>query len=463
MHNALAQHTVFVSSSSDLHDLRNICLQVTWAAGHSAKGVLSPLASLDVRREIQSSSLLVRICSKIDEDTERECFWAADFQRPYLVHVVAEDPDLGAIKRLVDSAPSGSQVRVAGAEGLTFAKDHLIALHQLVRVLDLAAPNRALFDSPEARRNPFLRRIDSRLIQWATLNDRFNANPILKHVSADFFLDQYLDLLLQARLARIFVESGSSTAIFSELLTGRVRDPRWLDGTRIETNNFVSYLDFILSEIPQVTLYPPGTPDNKYGGTFGALTELRATTEAAHPIAGRAFELVEEIRQHFAEQYGELGLIIGATSGIDLSVGQPFAGPHSGSYWNMLFKRALHESNTPMVMLLDEDKLPRAANRNECYPVCNDDLPWEYVCRNTPLAFACAFRSEERAGRMVEELNRLGMVHVQRGKRGVVPFPIICSNEPFWLQRAKWIELARGADKGLTRTAAPDCRIRSVY
>ena len=78
------------------------------------------------------------------------------------------------------------------------------------------------------------------------------------------------------------------------------------------------------------------------------------------------------LRDHFAEQYTDIGILLGAASGIDLMRGSDRAGPHVGSYHNMLFKRALLESGAPLAVFGDEDKLPRPALSGQYFLVCDD-------------------------------------------------------------------------------------------
>jgi hypothetical protein len=444
MDNVVKPLTVFVSSGQVSPELRDVCLQVSWDAGHSARGLISTVSSLDVRREIQHADILVRICAGPDEATKSQCFWAADSRKPFIVLAVGAKGDLSEFHGLEDCAAEGSQIRAVSEDKFAFAKEYLVALHRAVRVLD-ADGSRKLDSSVDPRgdavRSPFLRRLDSRISRFATLHSRFSDNAYLKRKAAEFFLDQYLDLIIEARLPRWFFESGSSIATLTECLTARL-PKAGLENTRFETNNFLSYLEFILNQQPQVSLYPPGTPDDKYGGTFGDLRSLRSTPVGSHPIRGEAYELVKVIKQHFAEQYGELGLIFGATSGIDFEPRHCHPGPHVGSYENMLFKRALLESNTPLVLFLDEDKLPRPALSDVCYSVCDEDFPWEYACRNTPLALACAFRTESNADKVIRRLEKIGLGDVVRGRQGEAPFPVIAANTLFASQREVWTAMA---------------------
>jgi hypothetical protein len=105
----------------------------------------------------------------------------------------------------------------------------------------------------------------------------------------------------------------------------------------------------------------------------------------------------------------------------------------------MLMKRAMLESGCPLVLFLDQDKLSRPFIHKRCFSVCDEDLPWDYVCRNKPLALACAFWKEEDAWPLIEEVQSLGFTHVEHERRSERPWCSIMSNERFQEFRRKWL------------------------
>jgi hypothetical protein len=241
---------------------------------------------------------------------------------------------------------------------------------------------------------------------------------------------------MQAGISRVFLESGSSIAHFAEALSDRLEKDgveRYRRTLQIETNNILAYMEFVLTPALRVSLFPPEIPAkaNKYGATVGPLEFVKPPRGEAHPIEGEARAMVDFIRAHFVEHYRAHGIIFGATAGIELDRNSRGFGPHVGSYEQFLFKRALLESDCLQIIVLDEVKLPRAFLPERCYPICDETLPWEYVCRNKPLALACAFSDEQSAKVRIEELQLLGFDQIERERAMERPWCFIASNPAF--------------------------------
>ena len=419
-------------------------MQVSWEAGHSPRAHISSIARSDTRTEIQNCDLFVRLCTTVDVSVQTECFWANDAHKPLLLLLVNIDREPDASRQLLENAADGSSARKVTADPLVFAKDYLLSLHDAVRVLDARSSGLWVTQGSDLHiRNPFWRRFASRVNQWATLDGRFRANAPLKQAAAEFFLDHYLGIILKARISRLFFESGSAIAFLSESFAARVDQKAFMAwGGHIETNNVISYMEFVLGQFASISLYPGGPPERKYGGTFGELKDLAVPSEGAHPIHATHHELMSNVRNHFSEQYTDLGIIFGGASGIDLSRGTELLGPHVGSYDNMLFKRALLESGAPLVLIVDEDKMPRRFSQGQCFLVCDEEFSWHYACRNVPLAIVCAFRSEERARTVISDLEYLGLNHLELGRRGEAPWCMIASNDLFSSRRQEWLTAA---------------------
>ena len=74
-----------------------------------------------------------------------------------------------------------------------------------------------------------------------------------------------------------------------------------------------------------------------------------------------------------------LSLFLATASGVELDPKSPFQGPHVGSYHNRLFKRAILSNSQyhPVILFLDEDKVPSAFIPGKCYSVCDPDFSWD--------------------------------------------------------------------------------------
>lgn len=437
-------YSIFVSSHTDseLIELRDIALQSSWDEGHAAHALISSVAHSDSRKEIQRANVFVRLCRELDSSTREECLWAGESRIPTILLVVGSGLD-GAIAETVKDFAANSVVRAVSSNPYVFARDYLLALHPVVRRLDRdGAPHGRTDGSEPFIFNPFWRRFAARINQWTALDWRFNTNAVLKRAAAEFFFDRYLDSMRKG-VRRLFFESGSACAYASQVWCERVPEPMFKEWNNLEceTNNIISHLELSLSRVPRVRMFPDGPPERKYGATFGSLVNAKLPPGFSyHPLTDEAYEVMMVYRNHFREQYTGFGLLLAATSGIDLSHNDEFAGPHCSSYRNMLFKRSLLESGAPIALFLDEDKLPRPAIPQQCIPVCDSDFSWYSVCRNIPLALVCSFRSEERARKVIPELQYAGLDHLECGRQGEVPWTLIASNALFQEKVTEWTD-----------------------
>lgn len=288
-------------------------------------------------------------------------------------------------------------------------------------------------------RNPFFSKFVTSLNTFDVLSDRVSRRvPELKRAIAAYFLAQYLGRMVELDYRKLFFESGSSIAFLSEQLIARRREDwvsRAFPNLLLETNNIITYLDFVLSERVPIDLYPYGPPEAKYGATFGPLTAIprrEPPVVGPCPLSKQAENAVETISAHFKDRYHEKGLVFMAISGVDLAPDEWFRGPHVGSYYNCLFKRAILTADVPIVMFLDETKLPSPFQIGQCFPVCTDPIFWPDICQRTPLALAVAARESDRMDELEELFLTLGLSHLERGfdtERKV--HTLIGSNEGF--------------------------------
>jgi len=288
--------------------------------------------------------------------------------------------------------------------------------------------------------NPFLGRFVSKLETFHALSARMNRQAGPKQAVAQFFLHRHLGRMINSGVRRFYFESGSSVAYVSETFIEN-GGPQWLRSflseLQIETNNILTYLAFGLETPVSVELYPSGPPEAVYGASLG---DLRSLPPVAPPLESlgltdQAETRVRQIAQRFRVRYQKAGMILMSASGIETTKTSPFGGPHVGSYYNMLLKRALLLSRCPTVMFLDEDKfLKHPFLQGRCYPVCGGGMPWERVCRSHPLAMAVGCTSEEGCGRVRQTLSDWGFIHCDHAadtSKSVTSWSLLASNEAF--------------------------------
>jgi len=288
-----------------------------------------------------------------------------------------------------------------------------------------------------AGQNPFFKRFITRLDSFDVLSLRCAEKvPHLKRAIAEYFSDQYLGRIIDSGFRNLFFESGSSIAFLSEVFIERLQED-WMREVsrdlRIQTNNVLTYLDFLLSERIQIELYPYGPPEAKYGATFGPLTAVPRREPPSRPrqLSEMGRRGVEGIRDRLIEGYQHCGLILMAASGLELSRESEFPGPHVGSYYNKLFKRAILASACPTVMFLDETKVPWEFKIGNCFPVCDKDMSWSSVCQTNPLAIAVAASTEEKVKELERLLGELTLCNLEIEYHDGTAYTVIASNDHF--------------------------------
>jgi hypothetical protein len=124
-------------------------------------------------------------------------------------------------------------------------------------------------------------------------------------------------------------------------------------------------------------------------------------------------------------------------SGMDVNKDSPFYGPHVGSYYNMLFKRALLGAKCPTVLFLDDEKLLENPFKEDfCYPVCDGQGPlsWAELCHQSPLAIALGCATEDSRRKSAELLTSMGLTEIKKNEKPSDDgaWPIIASNKAFF-------------------------------
>lgn len=292
-------------------------------------------------------------------------------------------------------------------------------------------------------RSPFFRRFVERLNSFTTLSERTTSRSEEKEAMADFFWDQFLSRMRECDISKLFFESGSTIAYLSERFLRQLRTPsarRFSQELIVETNNILTYLEFLLVEPHfdpiDVRLFPPAPAEEYYGATFGKLTSLipkpRPTT--TYRLPAEAKNAVRKLATEIKERYGQRGIILMTASGLEMNRKCNFFGPHVGSYYNALFKLALLSSGVPVVLFLEASKIPRPFELGQCYPVCppSGDGSWASICRSRPIAVVTDVLSEDDLDEKKASLRSLGLDVNLGGKNKRSPLSVfLACNQQF--------------------------------
>ncbi len=248
--------------------------------------------------------------------------------------------------------------------------------------------------STKITENRFFFQFISELEKFGKLATRLTKDvPELKSAVARKFLEDHLGNIELAGVSRMFFESGSSIALLSEEVFRLSKAKEWIRNywstVHVETNNFLTYLYFTLMAQRPAELFPPGSPDDKYGATFGDLVTLtEPSTQRVYSQGLLNFDKVKEklnpLTERFRENYTTSGLVLMTVSGLDIE-----HGPHVGSYPNAIFKNGLFAAKVPMVMFLDENKtLRKPFDKKTCYRIFDKKEEWAAAINETPFAIA---------------------------------------------------------------------------
>lgn len=274
--------------------------------------------------------------------------------------------------------------------------------------------------STEVGKNTFIQNIVGKLSDFDKLSERcVSGRANLKALMATYFWDEFKFDIVKAGVKHLFFESGSTIAFVSSAFCESLKADTHKKDWRIRTNNILSYLEFVLLEHANVhaDLYPHGPPDRTYGATFGLLKEEEKQGYPDHNVAlsesdREALYSVKAMANQILPS-DKPALILGTASGVELRANNEFQGPHVGTYYNKLFKRALLESRHPIVLFLDEEKFSLMSKTGNfkvgyCHHVCDADIPWDRVCSTWPLGLCIGASSRVKSDRIIEYFAKLG-------------------------------------------------------
>ena len=134
--------------------------------------------------------------------------------------------------------------------------------------------------------------------------------------------------MLLGNARNLFFESGSSIAYLAVEVNEKLQEVHETLDLRtisVETNNIFACLEFALKSPIQVSLYPSGPPEQKYGATFGPLKgmleyELPENLDWEVHLDRSVETRLEPVKQHFADRYKENGVIFMTASGVEFSM-----------------------------------------------------------------------------------------------------------------------------------------------
>ncbi len=265
-------------------------------------------------------------------------------------------------------------------------------------------------------RNQIIRDVVQRLVQFETIEQRLASEADKKLVLAKAFADLYGDHI-QNKYERVFLESGSTITYVAKALAEHLPHQGHCSVlTEVITNNVFAYLHLWLCSGILCYPVPAGPPDNKYGATYGELTNRRREPDySLSPLKSYDPEAPEIINHLCKEVFGndnnKKTLILAAISSIQLtgeinavtidsdgkesklesdnSISKQLTncrGFHVGSYENRLFKRSYYLSNYPSIVFVHDDKIDSKIVVGKCHFLFDLEYQWDTFASAYPLS-----------------------------------------------------------------------------
>lgn len=254
----------------------------------------------------------------------------------------------------------------------------------------------------EIDRNQFLKRILDTIYGFSTLTKRLDKEPEAKRMLGKAFWHVMFGRIKRHGYFNLFFESGSTLAYISHEFEQKLKQSegdrtsetnKW----KITTNNAMTLLQFLLHTHIDVIPKPAGAPEDYYGAMFD---DVLLKNPEPPPQLPRCLFTTEQLAvdrtvktlQHDREKR----LYLSTASGLDMNHElADFRGPHVGSHPNMLFKRAIFQTDKPIVLFLSASKIQKKFEIGHCYPIFDRKRSWQQAFKDCKLAICVGYTSNE--------------------------------------------------------------------
>jgi hypothetical protein len=455
------RYQIFISSTfSDLRAERKAAVEAVYERGHIPLAVENFSASNQtdlevIRRAMENSQVYILILGHRygsmarDLDisyTEFEYNLALEYKLMPLVFIL-DRKTIDERRKQLDP-----QITEDKAELERFPK--LLAFHERIEgvkkvfapgaefkfLVELAlADNLSNWDKPgfirepddpavlKGARNEFIGDLVSELTSFQLLYDRTQREAAKKRELARFFMENYMDRLIESK-SSLFFESGSTVAFLAKEMGMALKNivELTVDGSaniQISTNNVLAYLLLWLRARIPCSKFPWSPPvEAKFGAAYGGIENLQELQPDYRmtPLPDSAKRAIERLDNapYSLRKMRTPTLLLGAASGLKLSgqnellfsvdVGPERKraleeqislcfGPHVGSYHNKVFKRYMYFTGLPVMIFLTAEKIDSPIKVGNCHFILDSDFDWGRFAQHHPLAFCIAGTEDEVA------------------------------------------------------------------
>lgn len=206
-------------------------------------------------------------------------------------------------------------------------------------------------------------------------------------------------LFFDRKVSNIFFEGGTSILHLAQEYDRYVNDRTnalrvHATPPRVYTNHLLCLLNLAMPQAPfysELNLYPPPPLSGRYGSCFGEITTV-PLQNADEPLSPASAEIATKVTAGVIEALksrlgGRGGVAFTSCTGYVSSPKKHGFGPWTRSHYNMLFKRSLVLSGSPVVFLLDGRKWDRPFDREHPFPLFSE-AEWENILNEGNVAFA---------------------------------------------------------------------------
>ncbi len=329
-----------------------------------------------------------------------------------------------------------------------------------------------------ASRNKFIVDIVKKLGSFTKLDFRMGQEAPKKRAVGEMFKYEFWHLIRESGVS-LFFESGSTLAYLSEVLAKELKIhavPQRINqepNNRLLTNNIAVLLNFMLNHGVPCGYFPWSPPVEPYGASYGKINYLEDQyPDYELPVLGELANNVLKDLSYTDYSISALkrpALLLGAISGIQLTddykikwpedgnysqeskdkqktIIEKCKGPHTGSYYNKLFKRYMYGTQIPTILFFHDTKIDCEIEIGKCHFIFDakaeeGGIRWIDFVARYPLAMiiGCGVNSIDRYQQYLEELG----FDVKISNKPEYPKALLAQNDQFKIE----IEKIRLADK----------------
>ncbi|MCP3931171.1 MAG: DUF4062 domain-containing protein [Bacteroidetes bacterium] len=284
-----------------------------------------------------------------------------------------------------------------------------------------------------ALNNVFVLDMIKNINSYKKLDERCSIDVREKETLAKLFREKFLNPIINYKLS-LFFESDSSPAFVAKEIGSAKKFAKAVlenseeNALNLYTNNILAFLELWMNSHLPVSMRPNSSPKEQYGASYGILDDLideeRTPDYDREDIDEHAKNAIEKLANSpDALPDNENILLICSTSGVQISDSHELKpkpkddelqklidlcyGFHAGSYKNVIFKRYLYSTKSPIIITMTSSEIDIEIIPGRCHFIFDRRYVWEEFYKNHPLAFCVGCDTTKRK-EVIELFEELG-------------------------------------------------------